>query len=50
VSALVLKDYIGGICFHPTTHIIFPGGSVTPGTAGNRRPNVWSIYSAVSAR
>jgi len=26
--------------FYPTTHNIFPGGSVTP---GSRRTNVWSI-------
>jgi len=25
-----LKDYIGRICFHPTTHMIFPGGSIMP--------------------
>jgi len=27
---------------YPTTHIIFPGGSVTP---GSRWPNIWSIDS-----
>jgi len=42
VSALGLKDYIGIIYFYPTTHAIFPGGSVMP---GSRRRNVWSIDS-----
>jgi len=40
VSALGLKDYIGRIYFYRTTHMVFPGGSVTP---GSRRPSVWSI-------
>jgi len=42
VRALGLKDYIGSIYFYPMTHMIFPGGSVTP---GSHRPNVWSIDS-----
>jgi len=25
-----LKDHIGEICFYPTTHVLFPSGSVTP--------------------
>jgi len=37
VSALGLKDYIGRMYFYPTTHMIFPGGSVIP---GSHRPNV----------
>jgi len=28
--------------YYPTTHMLFPGGSVAP---GSRRPNVWSIDS-----
>jgi len=43
VSALGLKDYIGRIYSYPTPqHIIFPSGSVTP---GSRWPNVWSTDS-----
>ena len=37
-----LKDYIGRIYFYPTTHMMFPGGSVTP---VRRRPYVWPIDS-----
>jgi len=42
VSALSLKDHIGRIYFYPTTHTIFPGGSVMP---GSHSPNIWSIDS-----
>jgi len=41
VSALGLKDYIGGIYFYPTTQD-FPGGSAAPESC---RPTVWSIDS-----
>jgi len=42
VSALRLKCYIGRISFYHTTHMIFPGGSVSPGSG---RPDDWSIDS-----
>jgi len=34
-----MKDYIGSIYFYPITHVIFPGGSVVP---GSHRSNIWS--------
>jgi len=47
MSMLGLKEYIGRIIhFYSTTHVIFPGGSVT---LGSHRANVWSIDS-VNAR
>jgi len=42
VSALGLKDYSGSIYFYRMTHVIFSGGSVTP---GSHRPDAWSIDS-----
>jgi len=41
VSALGFKDYIAEYIFIPQ-HIMFPSGSVTP---GSRWPNVWSTDS-----
>jgi len=41
VNALGIKDYNGRMYFFPR-HMVFPGGSVMP---GSRRPNVWSIDS-----
>jgi len=42
VSALGLKDNIGSVYSYPMTHMVFPSGSVTP---GSHRPDVWSIDS-----
>jgi len=47
MRALGLTGYIGRLYFYPTTHMIFPVGSVTP---GSRKPNVWSTDLIGSAR
>jgi len=41
------ESYIGRIYFYPTTHMIFPGGSLAP---GSHRPNVWSIDMSARPR
>jgi len=43
-ESIGLKDYNGRICFYPTTHMNFPGSSVTPGSS-----NVWFTDSECMA-